>query len=105
LWKVLDGLDQTEPTDTADCSWPRLVPLAMTLAGSEQARFLGFLGFDITQRLAREKIDPASRVRSPRHLIVYRVAADGVVEVLALVHDRMVLSRAAHRSIRAADRD
>jgi hypothetical protein len=39
----------------------------------------------------------------PRHLIVYRLASDGVVEILGLVHDRMVLSRAARRFVRAAE--
>jgi hypothetical protein len=32
--------------------------------------------------------------------LIYRVAADGVVEILGLVHDRMVLSRAARRIAR-----
>jgi toxin ParE1/3/4 len=43
------------------------------------------------------------RVGSPRHIIVYRVAEDGLVEILGVVHDRMVLSRAARRAVRAAD--
>ncbi len=31
----------------------------------------------------------------PRHLIVYRLGTDGVVEVLGVIHDRMMLVRAA----------
>ena len=54
-------------------------------------------------RLVRMRIEPAHRVRSPRHLIVYRVADDDVVEILGVVHDRMVLSRAARRAVRATN--
>jgi plasmid stabilization system protein ParE len=42
-------------------------------------------------------------VAGPRHLIVYRVASDDVVEILSVVHDRMLLSRAARRAVRAAN--
>ncbi|MBE7213252.1 MAG: hypothetical protein INR65_19740 [Gluconacetobacter diazotrophicus] len=48
-------------------------------------------------------MEPALRVGAPRHLVIYREAADGVVEVLGLVHDRMVLSRAARFMLRKAD--
>ena len=54
-------------------------------------------------RLSRRRIEPVHRVRTPRHLIVYRVAPDDVVEILGVVHDRMVLSRAARRAARSAD--
>ncbi len=40
------------------------------------------------------------RVGTPRHLLVYRVAADGVVEIIGVVHDRMLLSRAARKALR-----
>ncbi len=53
-------------------------------------------------RLLRQRIEPARRVGNPRHLIVYRLGADEVVEILGLVHDRMVLSRAARRIARAS---
>jgi hypothetical protein len=43
------------------------------------------------------------RVGEPRHLIVYRVAPDAVVEILSLVHDRMLLGRAALGARRDAD--
>lgn len=46
---------------------------------------------------------PEDRVKSPRHILLYRVADDGVLEVLGLVHDRMELSRAAGRARREAD--
>ena len=55
-------------------------------------------------RLSRLRIEPTRRVATPRHLVIYRLAADGVVEILGLVHDRMVLSRAARRIVRSADR-
>ncbi|WP_043364778.1 type II toxin-antitoxin system RelE/ParE family toxin [Belnapia sp. F-4-1] len=54
-------------------------------------------------RLGRRRADPARRVANPRHLVIYRLAADGMVEILGLVHDRMVLSRAARRNVREAD--
>jgi toxin ParE1/3/4 len=53
-------------------------------------------------RVGRLKIQPDLRVGTPRHLLVYRVAADGVVEVLGVVHDRMLLSRAARKAVRDA---
>lgn len=54
-------------------------------------------------RLARRRVEPARRVAAPRHLIVYRLASDGLVEILGLVHDRMVLSRAAQKIVLSAD--
>jgi toxin ParE1/3/4 len=54
-------------------------------------------------RLGRRWVKPARRIATPRHLIVYRMASDGVVEILGLVHDRMMLSRAARRIVRIAD--
>lgn len=55
-------------------------------------------------RLSRLRVEPARRVVAPRHLVIYRLAFDGVVEILGLVHDRMVLSRAARKIVRSADR-
>ena len=54
-------------------------------------------------RSARRLVEREYRVAEPRHLIVYRVAADGVVEILSVVHDRMLLARAARRARREAD--
>lgn len=48
-------------------------------------------------RLGRHLTQPMLRVGRPRHIVVYRVAADGVVEIIGLVHDRMLLARAARR--------
>jgi toxin ParE1/3/4 len=67
----------------------------------EVARLPGIRAYPT--RLAKRRIEPARRVAAPRHLIVYRSAADGVVEILGLVHDRMVLSRAARKFVRSAD--
>jgi|1186.fasta_scaffold152092_1 toxin ParE1/3/4 len=53
--------------------------------------------------LVRMAVDPADRVKSPRHLVLYRVAQDGVTEILGFAHDRMILPRAARRAMRAAD--
>ena len=54
-------------------------------------------------RLARQFVESGQRVHEPRHLIVYRVAPRGLVEILSLVHDRMDISRAARQARRAAD--
>ena len=54
-------------------------------------------------RLSRLRVEPSRRVGVPRHLVIYRLASDGVVEILGLVHDRMVLSRAARKIVRDAD--
>ena len=72
------------------------------LAGSvEVPRLRGVRAYPA--RLSRARVEPARRVRRPRHLIIYRVGSDGVVEILGLVRDRMVLSRAARKVARSAD--
>jgi toxin ParE1/3/4 len=53
-------------------------------------------------RLGRRLVSPEQRVGRPRHLVVYRVGTDGVVEILGLAHDRMLLDRAARRMQREA---
>ena len=53
-------------------------------------------------RLGRQLIEPGQRVGKPRHIVVYRVALDGVVEIMGLVYDRMLLTRAARRMRREA---
>ena len=54
-------------------------------------------------RSARRLVPREHRVAEPRHLVLYRVASDGVIEVLGLVHDRQLLDRAARREQREAD--
>jgi len=71
------------------------------LPGSvEVPRLRGIRAYPI--RLARRRAEPVHRVAAPRHLVIYRLAEDGVVEILGLVHDRMVLSRAARSIVRTA---
>lgn len=48
-------------------------------------------------RLGRTLIEPDERVGKPRHLVVYRVGTDGVVEIIGMAHDRMLLAEAARR--------
>ena len=50
-------------------------------------------------RLSRLRVEPTRRVATP-----YRMASDGVVEILGLGHDRMVLSRAARKIVWNAGR-
>ena len=53
-------------------------------------------------RFGRRLVPAEQRVGRPRHLVVYRVGTDGVVEILGLAHDRMLLNRAARRMQREA---
>ena len=48
-------------------------------------------------RLGRHWVEAGNRVGQPRHLVVYRIGGDGVVEVIGLAHDRMMLTGAALR--------
>jgi toxin ParE1/3/4 len=54
--------------------------------------------------LARRLLPPELRVHNPRHIVVYRLTTNGVIEILGLAHDRMLLGRAARRMLRQADR-
>ena len=89
--------------------YSELIRAVMVALGKEQdligsvpvPRLEGVRAYPI--RLARRRVDPAHRVSNPRHLVLYRVAADGAAEILGLVHDRMVLSRAARRIVRITD--
>jgi toxin ParE1/3/4 len=55
-------------------------------------------------RLGRTLIEPDRRVARPRHIVVYRLGTDGLVEIIGLAHDRMLLDRAARRMQRQAGR-
>jgi toxin ParE1/3/4 len=61
----------------------------------EVPRIKGLRAFHL--RSARRLVAAEFRVSQPRHLIVYRVAADGITEILGVAHDRMLLIRAARR--------
>lgn len=54
-------------------------------------------------RSARRLVDREHRVGQPRHLVLYRAAEDGAVEILGIAHDRQQLGRAARRARREAD--
>jgi toxin ParE1/3/4 len=87
----------------------KLILAAMTSVGEDPAqlgahpipRVPGVLAYHLDS--ARNLVATEYRVGSPRHLVVYRVALDGVVEILGLVHDRQNLASAARRAKRAAD--
>jgi toxin ParE1/3/4 len=53
--------------------------------------------------IGRRLVAQDQRVGRPRHIVVYRVGTDGVVEIIGLAHDRMLLSRVVHRVRRAAE--
>jgi len=94
-------------TDAAD-RYHRLMLAAMVAVGDAPvrpgsrgvARLAGVRVFSL--RLARRLIEREHRVAQPRHLVIYRVGLDDVVEVLGFVHDRMLLTRAARRMHREA---
>jgi plasmid stabilization system protein ParE len=81
----------------------RLIVAAMTaignppaLAGSRQApKVPGVWALHL--RSARRLVAREHRVAELRHLVVYRMAPDGAVEILSLVHDRILMARAAAR--------
>ena len=51
-------------------------------------------------RYSRRRTAGASnRVRQPRHLMVFRVARDGIVEILGVIHERMYRERALKRIV------
>jgi len=89
--------------DAAD-RYARLIIRAMTLIGDTPglpgARDIrGVKGVRALHlRHVRRLSTAADRVGDPRHVILYRVAPDGMVEILGLAHDRMRLSRAARQS-------
>lgn len=93
--------------DAAD-RYNRLILAAMTAIGDAPAlpgsrEIPGVAGVrTLHLRSARRLVPADHRVGSPRHLMVYRVAPDGVVEILSLVHDRMLLVAAARRARNAA---
>lgn len=71
-----------------------------SLAGSKAVPRIQELRM-VPLRLAGRFVALEDRVGRPRHLVVYRVAPDGIVEILSLVHDRMDLTRAARQARRA----
>lgn len=72
------------------------------LSGSQTVpRLDGLRTFHL--RFARGLVAAEDRITSPRRLLVYRMASDGVVEVLSIVHDRMLLPRAARQALRDAN--
>lgn len=50
-------------------------------------------------RLGRRLVALGQRVGRPRHIVVYRLGTDGVVEIIGLAHDRMLLARAVRRMV------
>ncbi len=51
------------------------------------------LGLYHLKHARRHVTDPALRVGSPRHLIVFSVAEDGVVTILGVIHDECCSNR------------
>lgn len=93
----------------AAARYNRLIMAAMAAIGESPAMagsrdVPGVVGVrTLHLRSVRRLVPRDYRVGQPRHLVVYRVAPDGVVEILSLVHDRMLLIQAAVRARRDAD--
>lgn len=51
----------------------------------------------------RRLVAAEDRVADPRHMIVYRTASDGVVEILSVVHDRMLIASVVRDAVKAAE--
>lgn len=43
--------------------------------------------------------EPPGRVGGPRHIVVFRVGPDGIVDILGFIHERMLLGRALSRVV------
>lgn len=52
--------------------------------------------------LAVALVDQQHRVGRPRHVVVYRLGMDGIVEIIGLAHDKMLLERAGRQMQRNA---
>lgn len=49
-------------------------------------------------RYSRKRVpDPPGRVKDPRHLVVFRKAEDGGIDILGVLHDRMLPKRALRK--------
>ena len=92
----------------AAARYNRLIFTALGAIGDDYAlpglrSLFGLRGVRIYHlRSAQRLIERENRVTQPRHLILYQVADDGIIEVLGLVHDRQQLGRAARRARREA---
>ena len=51
-------------------------------------------------RLGRALVTKEQQVGRSRHLVVYRIGEDGVVEIMGLIHDRMLLDHAVRDRLR-----
>jgi toxin ParE1/3/4 len=76
--------------------------LPMRAGSHEVARVPGVRVLPL--RPGRVFVSPEQRVGRPRHLVVYRVAADNTVAIIGVVHDRMLLNRAIRQRRREAER-
>lgn len=45
--------------------------------------------------------DPPGQVGDPRHILIFRNARDGIIDILGFIHDNMLLKRALRRLLNA----
>ena len=49
-------------------------------------------------RYSRKRVrDPPGRVGDPRHLLIFRIAEDGTIDILGVLHDKMLPRRAIRK--------
>lgn len=62
---------------------------------------LGRIGIYHLQHSRNHVPDPPGRVGEPRHALIFRVARDGVVDFIGIIHDSMLRTRALRKSLTA----
>jgi len=60
----------------------------------------GKIGIFHIEHCRRRVSDPPGIVKEPRHLLIFRVAHDDVVNIIGVLHDSMLLDRAIRRVVR-----
>ena len=85
--------DVAEQPNRTNVSWKRLKsgPIGVYHVGHSKAH-----APDPPGPVAEPRHYPGP-VAEPRHYVVFRIASDGIVEILGFVHERMLLPRAVQR--------
>jgi toxin ParE1/3/4 len=107
--RILDVLDESERVFGAAARerYALLIEQAMQDVADVPGRPAARIAANIDARVrfyhirhSRERIaDPADRVGRPRHILVFEVGEDGIVEILGLIPDAMQTGRAVRRFI------
>ncbi|MET3523977.1 hypothetical protein ABID25_005846 [Mesorhizobium abyssinicae] len=55
----------------------------------------------ITSVTVVNTFQPPGQVGDPRHILIFRIAKDGIIDILGFIHDNMLLKRALRRLLNA----